>query len=184
MVCRCVAAGCSKTHKDSSLFQFPKDASLRKKWADQVRRTRADKWEPTARSVLCAMHFEQSCFEHDNKLSESMGLGKRKPRLKADAIPSIFERLSLKRTTPTAAPQPQKKARVAYEKRERSRVIKDFVGACPLSSKIDTRMYKLRSPAVMLGKAKLIKMFQNLWFVDENYYVVRTCHYNADTLRK
>ncbi len=41
MVCRCVAAGCSKTHKDGvGLFDFPKDASLR---ADQVRRTR-DKW--------------------------------------------------------------------------------------------------------------------------------------------
>ncbi len=57
-----------------------------------------------------------------------MGLGKRKPRLKADDVPTLFEKpVSSKRETPTAAPQPQKKRRCAYEKRERSRVSKDFM---------------------------------------------------------
>ena len=41
MVCGCVAAGCSNTHKDGvHLFLFPKEARLKKKWTDQVRRTR------------------------------------------------------------------------------------------------------------------------------------------------
>ena len=36
----CVAAGCSSTHKDGvHLYVFPKDSGLRKKWADQVRRS-------------------------------------------------------------------------------------------------------------------------------------------------
>ena len=68
---RCVAAGCSSTHKDGvHLYGFPKDSGLRKKWADQVRRTR-DKWEPTDHSS-----FEEHCFEIYSKLSESLGLGK------------------------------------------------------------------------------------------------------------
>ena len=51
-VCRFVAAGCSNTHKDGvHLFHFPKDARLKKKWTDQVRRTR-DKWQPAEHSVL------------------------------------------------------------------------------------------------------------------------------------
>ena len=38
MVNRCIAAGCSNTHKDGvSLFLLPKDAAMRKKWADQVK---------------------------------------------------------------------------------------------------------------------------------------------------
>ncbi len=79
-------------------------------------------------SCVYIMHFEDSCFEQERKLSETMGLGKRKPRLKADAVPTLFEKpVSSKRKTPTAAPQPQKKRRCAYEKRERSRVSKDFV---------------------------------------------------------
>lgn len=125
MVCRCVAAGCNKTHKDDgvSLYLFPKDVALRKKWADQVKRTR-DKWEPTEHSVLCSDHFEDSCFEQDCKLSIAMGLGKRKPRLKADAIPTLFDKPeSLKRSlVPAEDAQPKKKARSAYEKRERARV--------------------------------------------------------------
>ena len=129
MVKRCVAAGCSNTYKSGvSLFLFPKDAQLRKKWTDQVKRTR-DKWEgPSDYSVLCSAHFEEDCFEPEAKVAHSLGLvEKRKQRLKADAVPTLFERpVSQQRTTaqPVAGPsQPaRKKRRVAYEKRERARV--------------------------------------------------------------
>ena len=121
MVKRCVAAGCSSTNRDGiSLFGFPKDSSLRKKWADQVRRTR-DKWEPTDHSVLCSKHFEDHCLEPFSKLSTSLGL-KVKQLLKADAIPTIFEKPpNLKRKIPASTTQ-EPKRRSAYEKRERSRV--------------------------------------------------------------
>lgn len=123
MVWRCVAAGCSLTHKDGvSLFYFPKDPALRKKWADQVMRTR-DKWGPTDYSVLCSKHFEDHCFQQDSKLSESMGLGKRKARLRVDAIPTLFEKpATLKRNSAASETPAPKKRRDAFEKRERSRV--------------------------------------------------------------
>ena len=45
MVSSCVAAGSNQTCKDGvSLFTFPKNTQLRKRWVDQVKRTR-DKWE-------------------------------------------------------------------------------------------------------------------------------------------
>ena len=56
---RCVAAGCTLTHKGGvHLYGFPKDPALRKQWAMQVKRTR-DKWEPTYHSRLCSKHFEE-----------------------------------------------------------------------------------------------------------------------------
>ena len=65
MACRCVAVGCRNTHKDGiSLFLFPKDSSMRKKWADLVKtrvynvKRHREKWEPTEHSVLCSKHFE------------------------------------------------------------------------------------------------------------------------------
>ena len=66
MVKRCIAAGCSNTHKDGvSLFQFPRDPQLKQKWIKQVQRTRAGWSGPgsVAGSVLCSAHFEKSCFE-------------------------------------------------------------------------------------------------------------------------
>ena len=123
---RCVAAGCSNTYRDGvSLFLFPKDPQMRKKWADQVKRTR-NKWDgPTDHSVLCSCHFEEHCFEADMKLAQSFGVeGKKKPRLKPDAVPTLFQRP--KRPTSvdavTEPSQPVKKRRVAFEKRERQRV--------------------------------------------------------------
>lgn len=122
---RCVAAGCSSTHKDGvHLYSFPKDPIGRKKWADQVRRTR-DKWEPTNHSRLCSKHFEDHCFEPYSKLSESLGLSKVKSLLKPDAVPTIFEKpASLKRKMESVSGKPKKKRRMAYEKRERARVSK------------------------------------------------------------
>ena len=122
MVWRCVAAGCSLTHKDGvSIFHFPKDPVLRKKWADQVRRTR-DKWEPTDNSVLCSKHFEDGCFELDSQLAKAMGM-KRKVRLKPNGLPTLFEKpASLKRKSSASEMSAPKRRKGAFEKRERSRV--------------------------------------------------------------
>ena len=122
MVWRCVAAGCSLTHKDGvSIFHFPKDPVLRKKWADQVRRTR-DKWEPTDNSVLCSKHFEDGSFELDSQLAKAMGM-KRKVRLKPNALPTLFEKpASLKRKSSASEMSAPKRRKGAFEKRERSRV--------------------------------------------------------------
>ena len=49
---------------------------MRKKWADQVKRHRG-KWEPTEHSVLWSKHFEQSSFEKDTFLTQSLGQGEK-----------------------------------------------------------------------------------------------------------
>ena len=124
MVNSCVAAGCNRTCKDGvSLFTFPKNTLLRKKWIDQVRRTR-ENWEPTEHSRLCSRHFEVGCFEPCSKLSETFGMKKIKPGLKIDAVPTLFERSVPKKrasSKSTTDHEPAKK-RTAYEKRERARV--------------------------------------------------------------
>ena len=118
MVRTCVAAGCSNTNSDGvSLFQFPKDKVMRKKWADQVKRHR-DKWEPTDHSVLCSKHFEQSCFSTDQLLAQSLGLGKFKPSLKSDAVPTLFSKRKAQEINPPA----KRRRSEAYKKRERQRV--------------------------------------------------------------
>ena len=62
------------------------------------------------------------------KLAESLGVeSRKKPRLKPDAVPTIFQRPVSKRPrlTPDAVAEPElpkKTRRVGYEKRERQRV--------------------------------------------------------------
>ena len=55
---RCVAAGCCSIPSDEvTLYKFPKDPVLRKKWIEQVKRTR-DRWSgPSENSSLCSNHF-------------------------------------------------------------------------------------------------------------------------------
>ena len=90
MVNRCVAAGCSNTPSDRvSLF---KDRFLRNQWEKQVQRTRAQ-WKATDHSYLCSEHFTEACFEADSALAAQFGIKKRR-RLKADAVPTIFPRPS------------------------------------------------------------------------------------------
>ena len=130
MVRRCVAAFCDKTAKEGvSLFQFPKDPEGRRIWAEQVRRTR-DRWQcPSDSSVLCIRHFEADCFEDRPRLYEQFGIGLRAPKLKQNAVPTLFKRTSSSvcsndgDSAPRAEQleQPRRK-RLAYEKRERVKV--------------------------------------------------------------
>ena len=140
MVNRCVAAGCSNTPSDRvSLFKFPSDAVLRRKWEKQVQRTRAQ-WKATEHSFLCSDHFTEDCFEADSALASQFGIKKRK-RLKPGAVPTIFhrpstpqvrtseaeERTSRKRTAADVCPMvgdegPSRRKRGAVEERERREV--------------------------------------------------------------
>ena len=141
MVKRCVAAGCSNTYlKNVSLFNFPRDTSLRRRWTKQVQRTHGQWSGPTTNSTLCSDHFTEDCFETSTLLAPKLGIKIRK-RLKPDAVPTIFPRpIQLSAATPlsterTASVQTSsvdqpgndvqpaaKKRRSAYEKRERARV--------------------------------------------------------------
>ena len=113
---KCIAFGCSKTHKDDvSLFKFPTESNLRRAWILQVKRTR-DKWDgPSEHSTLCSDHFTEDCFESMSVLSKQMGL-KSKQLLKPSAIPTLFPR-------PASVPASKRpRTSRAYEKREKARV--------------------------------------------------------------
>ena len=122
MVCRCVAAGCSHTNKDGiSLYKFPKDSSLRKKWADQVEGPEINGRQLTLHSYAVgtlrtvALNQIASCLKLWDLEREST--------FKANAIPTIFEKpASLKRRASASESQVPKRRRIAYEKRERSRI--------------------------------------------------------------
>lgn len=141
MVKRCVAAGCSNTHSDGvSLFHFPRDPSLRLQWTRQVQRTR-EGWEgPSDYSVVCSEHFTSNCFEEDSAIAAKFGIQKRR-RLKPNAVPTVFYRANSSSTHSSSVRDtntvgecssrkragqevsaPVEKKRMAYEKRERSRV--------------------------------------------------------------
>ena len=108
---RCVAGFCSNTRKDGfSLFKFPNDEELRKVWTKQVQRTRV-MWQPSASSVLCNAHFEDSCFDRQNELRQSLGFTvTRKLELLPGSIPTIFKKPGHK--------SPKKRKSRATEKRQ------------------------------------------------------------------
>ena len=101
---------------------------FRKKWTDQVRRTRKNT-KPTEHSVFCSKKFEHWRFEHNSRLSEAiyrlsevMGLRETKPHLRAGAVPTQFQKpASLKEKIPAVYVQ-SKKGLPAYEKLGRSSV--------------------------------------------------------------
>ena len=120
---RCVAFGCNNTSSVAgvSVFKFPKEESLKRKWIKQVKRTR-DKWAgPTVCSVVCSNHFTDDCFNDDCELHESFGL-RRVRRLKDSAVPTIFKRKASYDDDSITSEPASKKKRSAYEKRERMRV--------------------------------------------------------------
>ena len=92
MVGCCVANGCSNISSETiSLFQFPKDQSLREKWTKQVQRTCSD-WTGPSESVttqFSAVNIIFFFFFLIKKLASQFGI-KRRRKLKGDAIPSVF----------------------------------------------------------------------------------------------
>ncbi|XP_031555107.1 uncharacterized protein LOC116292014, partial [Actinia tenebrosa] len=71
--------------KDVSYHKIPKDLQIQKAWISRLRRANLP---PLKNCYVCSEHFEDGCFESD--LMEQLIGEKRKRRLKADAIPSIF----------------------------------------------------------------------------------------------
>lgn len=101
---------------------------MRQRWAKQVQRTRMDWTGPNDHSVLCSDHFTKECF----KINFLESFGTRTNKLKPGAVPTVFTRpaVSKRKYSELNHPSPDfgscdqmpKRKRVAYEKRERSRV--------------------------------------------------------------
>lgn len=73
----------------NDVFRFPKDTALKKRWTDQVKRTRSNWTWPSKNSVVCSEHFTKDCFDNANDLYKSFGI---KKRLKEGAVPTVFIR--------------------------------------------------------------------------------------------
>ena len=98
----CIAAGCSNTKENISLFTFPRDSPLREHWTRQVRRTRADWSGHTATSYLCSDHFTEDCFVETSLMAAEFRIKMRKT-LRPDAVPTIFERKVGQGTAPSSS---------------------------------------------------------------------------------
>ena len=68
---KCVAIFCNN---EKNIFLWPNDHSIAGQWTNFVRVKRKD-WGPAKSSVLCARHFDDSCYE--NKLKYEMGFSKK-----------------------------------------------------------------------------------------------------------
>ncbi len=98
---------------------FPRDPEKRQLWIKAIPR---DDWIPSAKSVICSLHFSQSDFKTERTDSNSrrkLGELKRK-RLKEDAIPRIFPGLPsyLSSQRPSERPTSASSSSVRHEREE------------------------------------------------------------------
>ena len=119
MVNRCVAAGCGNVATDNiSVFTFPFDVNLRRKWVAAVRRNRRGWDGPGTAAVLCSAHFTADSIETRGVLEARMTGKRTKKHLVAGAVPTIFPRAS------DAGEQISKRPRTAVAKRAKMEVNK------------------------------------------------------------
>ena len=97
MPIECAVAGCSQLQKRPSTFSFhmfPKKDPWRQAWLVNMNRLdprTGQLWGPKSHDRICSKHFQRDCFDSRTRLSAELGL-KYKATLKADAVPTIFER--------------------------------------------------------------------------------------------
>ena len=65
------------------LYKFPKDARISNRW---IRGLHLSKWSPKKCSVVCSLHFQEDCF-----LPGTFNDPLQKPKLKSNAVPTIFD---------------------------------------------------------------------------------------------
>ena len=121
MVNRCVAAGCGNVAAVTiSIFTFPFDVNLRRKWVAAVRQNRRGWDGPGAAAVLCSAHFTADSIEMRGVLEEIMTGKRTKKHLVAGAVPTIFPRAS------DAGEKLSKRPRTAVAKRAKMEVNKQW----------------------------------------------------------
>lgn len=99
MPSQCCVSGCKSNYKSEktrgkhyvSVFLFPKNEELRKKWLSAIPRKN---WTPSQSSVVCVLHFvEIDIIRYDTFPLPDGSIGKkllRAPQLVKTAVPSIF----------------------------------------------------------------------------------------------
>ena len=93
MVRRCSIGGCANKNSDGvNLYSFPSNAWQSLQWANAVKRTRADWNGPKPYSVICSDHFDDDSIDGGKQgsvIAATFGF-RRRPRLKTNAVPTIF----------------------------------------------------------------------------------------------
>ena len=93
----CCVPGCRSGHykKDgwkNSLFKFPKDEAMKKKWLRNIKR---DDFQPSKCSRICSLHFLPEFIKKtkvqklDNGQTEEVPI--KFPRLAKDALPTLYD---------------------------------------------------------------------------------------------
>ena len=80
------------------LFRFPEKAMIKNRW---IRALHMFKWSPKPNSVLCSLHFDEDSF-----LPGSLNDPLQRPKLKLNAVPTIFDHDKKK----TARKQPKNRS--------------------------------------------------------------------------
>ena len=84
----CAVKSCRRRqYKGSGIhfFSFPTDPVQRKIWMSKTLH-----FNPTAHSRVCSVHFEDNCFEKDPAVLRSIDWKLDRPKIKADATPTIM----------------------------------------------------------------------------------------------
>ena len=93
---KCCVPGCRTNYEDESkfsVFTFPKDDDLKRKWLRQIPR----ELEVTKQTVVCELHFLKEFVLREDAITRSDGtllvVPRKIPKLSKDAYPSIFPNL-------------------------------------------------------------------------------------------
>ena len=113
----CCVPGCTNYSAKSTNISYdkiPKDPQLRKAWISRLRRENL----PLLKNCyVCSEHFDNECFESD--FMEQLIREKKRIRLKADVIPSIFTF-----TSPTAVSSKRRNTTENHIERKRQKEVR------------------------------------------------------------
>ncbi|XP_035206806.1 THAP domain-containing protein 2-like [Stegodyphus dumicola] len=96
MPARCCVLGCKGNYKGQpkvSIFRFPRDPHLRKKWIMAIHR---ENFQPTKASRVCELHFAACDIErvseiYDERTGRKVTAVLQHPRLVCNAVPGKIE---------------------------------------------------------------------------------------------
>ncbi|XP_076686203.1 uncharacterized protein LOC143378372 [Andrena cerasifolii] len=126
---RCCVPGCKGNYDSTlksdnyiSVFLFPKNEELQKKWVAAIPRKQ---WTPTKYSAVCSLHFADNDIHRYEKVTSPNGTLEnvllRCPKLVENAVPSIFPNLPtyLSKPVPPQRKIPEQRRKEVIQKHER-----------------------------------------------------------------
>ena len=127
----CAATNCTNRSKSKvSTFKFPADPKIREEWLKHLKR---ESFQPTKHSRLCENHFTMESFDESYVIKFSLGLKPGKPKLKKNAVPTIFNFANVGRNKKRRATGQNDSELSVFAKRRKLDVRHRFVSLLTLS---------------------------------------------------